>query len=225
MILKQKARELTQSARIQSPNWGTNEYIVAIKYESGTQNLVTFHPDSTEHLKTITSFSDAETIFSPCGILTEKISTFHMRILDKKHKKINLKSGVISDVLADNFTDYRDPFITENGRYLLYAANHKGQFNVYRKDLETHKTKKLTSVVGGAFMPHQIGSTLYFSEYETDGYKLKKQILNASDVVDFEEPKLPNLYMDTEVTLNNYNDKDIDAFDDYAKNVSRYWII
>ena len=56
-------------------------------------------------------------------------------------KKINLESGVISDVLADNFTDYRDPFITENGRYLLYAANHKGQFNIYRKDLETHKTK------------------------------------------------------------------------------------
>ena len=38
--------------------------------------------------------------------------------------------------------------------------------------------------------------------------------------MDFEEPKLPNLYTDTEVTLNNYNDKDIDAFDDYAKNVA-----
>ncbi len=216
-----ESKRLTQSARIQSPNWGTNEYIVAIKYESGTQNLVTFHPDSTEHLKTITSFSDAETIFSPMWHPNGKDIYFSYADFGQRSiKKINLESGVISDVLADNFTDYRDPFITENGRYLLYAANHKGQFNIYRKDLETHKTKKLTSVVGGAFMPHQIGSTLYFSEYETDGYKLKKQKLNASDVVDFEEPKLPNLYMDTEVTLNNYNDKDIDAFDDYAKNVA-----
>ena len=221
-ITTQKNHRITESARIQSPNWGSNGKIVAISYEAGTQNLIIFHPDSIENLKKITSFSDAETIFTP--IWHPEGTHIYFSYADfgqRSIKKINLKTLLITDVLADDFTDYRDPFLTKDGTHLYYAANYEGRFNIYRKNLTNQEIKILTSVVGGAFMPHVYDSTLYFSEYEKDGYKIKKRIINESELSNYTIPKrIGGLVSNTQITLNDYNDKDINAFDDYAKSVA-----
>lgn len=220
-IASKKKQRITESARMQSPAWGQHGKIVAIQYESGTQNLVVFHPDSLEQMKTITSFSDAETIFSPAWHPNgTEIYFSYADFGQRSIKKVNLETGIISNLLADNYTDYRDPFISEDGEYLLYSANHDGRFNIYRKELETGSIMMLTSVLGGAFMPHISGSTLYFSEYEKDGYKLKQRELVESELPSYFESKRPEIVLNTEYTLNDFDDKDINPFDDYAESIA-----
>ncbi len=220
-ISTSKSERITESARMQSPAWSNDGKIVAIQYESGTQNLVVFHPDSLNQIETITSFSDAETIFTP--VWHPNGADVYFSYADFGHrsiKKVNIETKQISDVLGDMNVDYRDPFITEDGEYLLYSANHDGRFNIYQRDLQSGATKILTSVLGGAFMPHLSGSTLYFSEYEKDGYKLKKRAIINSELPGFIEPKRPGLISNAEYTLNDFDDKDLDPFGEYAKSIA-----
>jgi Tol biopolymer transport system component len=221
-IHTQKSERLTVSARIQSPTWGPDGKIVALKYDAGTQNLVVFHPDSLDQIKTITSFSDAETIFTPSWHPNgEEVYFSYADYGQRSIKKVNIESGLVTDVLADGFTDYRDPYISDDGNYLLYSANHQGRFNIYRQDLQSNETKILTSVIGGAFMPHLSGSTLYFSEYEKDGYKLKSRLIIESELPDYIEPRrIAGLVSDTQITLNDFDDKDIDPFGTYAESIA-----
>ncbi len=221
-ITTKKNHRITESARIQSPSWGSNGKIVAISYKAGTHNLVVFDPDSSNKMHTVTSFTNAETIFTPIWHPDGTHIYFSYADFGQRSiKKINLKTLLISDVLADDFTDYRDPFLTKDGTYLYYAANYEGRFNIYRKNLSNQEIKRLTSVVGGAFMPHVHDATLYFSEYEKDGYKIKKRIINESKLANFTIPKrLSGLVSDTQITLNDYNDKDINAFDNFAESIA-----
>jgi len=221
-IESKKNKRLTESARLQSPSWGPNDQIVAIKYESGTQNLVLIQPDSSIDLQVITSFNDAETIFTPTWHPNGKEIYFsYADIGQRSIKKINLESGQITDLLSDQFIDYRDPFITEDGHYLFYAANHDGRFNIYRRNLRNEETKIISSVLGGAFMPTISGSTLYFSEYEKDGYKIKNRILVESELPIFNVPnRIGRRITDTEYTLNDFNDKDINPFNEYAESIA-----
>lgn len=215
-------KRLTNSARLQSPNWGPNNQVVAIKYESGTQNLVMFHPDSLGGMQKLTSFEDAETIFTPVWHPNGKEVYFSYADFGHRSiKKIDLESGIISPVLGDDFNDYRDPFISADGQFLFYVANFEGRFNIYRKDLLTDEVKVLTSVLGGAFMPFVEGNMLYFSEYEASGYKINKRTLREAELPSFQQPRrIGGTISDAEITLNDFNDKDIDPFGEYAESIA-----
>jgi len=220
-IETKKNRRLTESARIQSPAWGAHGKIAALKYEAGTQNIIVFDADSVD-AQIITSYSDAETIFTPSWHpngyeLFFAYADFGHRSI----KKVNIETGEVVNVLADESTDFRDPFISEDGIYLYYSANHEGRFNVYRKNLVSGDVNMLTSVIGGAFMPQVSGNTLYFSEYEEDGYKIKKRTLNEDELPNFEISIAEGSYgFEPPKSLSNFNDKDINAFDELAESIA-----
>lgn len=221
-ISTKENKRLTHSARLQSPAWGPNGNIVAIEYEAGTQNLVVFHPDSAEQQTKLTDYQDAETIYSPVWHPNGREIYFSYADLGQRSiRKINLDTKRITPVLDDVYTDYRDPFISEDGMQLYYSASHNGRFNIYRRNLINQENKQLTNVLGGAFMPFAFGDTLFFSEYEKDGYKIKKRALVESQLPAFFPPKrIGGRIGDTEITLNDFNDKDIDAFGETAEAIA-----
>ena len=69
--------------------------------------------------------------------------------------------------------DERDVNWLDNNR-IIFASNRNGIFNLIEKDLTTGAETPLTNVVGGAFTPVLAGDTLYFTEYDKDGFSLYK---------------------------------------------------
>ena len=69
--------------------------------------------------------------------------------------------------------DERDVNWLDNNR-IIFASNRNGIFNLIEKDLTTGAETPLTNVVGGAFTPVLAEDTLYFTEYDKDGFSLYK---------------------------------------------------
>jgi hypothetical protein len=57
---------------------------------------------------------------------------------------------------------------------IVFSSNRNGIFNLIEKTLSTGAERPLTNVVGGAFTPALAGDTLYFTEYDKDGFSLYK---------------------------------------------------
>lgn len=57
---------------------------------------------------------------------------------------------------------------------IVFASNRNGIFNLVEKNLETGKERILTNVVGGAFTPVLANDTLFFTQYDADGFSLYK---------------------------------------------------
>ena len=66
---------------------------------------------------------------------------------------------------------------------IVFASNRNGIFNLIEKDLTTGAETPLTNVVGGAFTPALAGDTLYFTEYDKDGFSLYKMPYAAAPMV------------------------------------------
>lgn len=69
--------------------------------------------------------------------------------------------------------DERDVNWIDNDK-IVFASNRNGIFNLIEKSLSSGSERPLTNVVGGAFTPALVGDTLYFTEYDKDGFSLYK---------------------------------------------------
>ncbi len=70
-----------------------------------------------------------------------------------------------------------------NDDKIVFASNRNGIFNLFEKTLSTGAERPLTNVVGGAFTPALAGDTLYFTEYDKDGFSLYKMAYGATPMV------------------------------------------
>lgn len=220
-----KSRRLTHSARLESPTWNASgDKIVAVQFEKGTQNLVLLHPEYPDSIRQLTDFEHGETVFTPAWSAEGQSVFFASSNLNSRNIFVHhLRDGKTETVLEDFYTDFRDPHPDEKGN-LYYSANPDGIFNIYRMNLRSGEQQKITSVLGGAFMPHTgQNNTLYFSEYETGGYKIKKIQLNELPEEEYYSPVFPDEILE-EVTdnhpylnaLNAFDDSDLSAFSETA---------
>lgn len=69
--------------------------------------------------------------------------------------------------------DERDVAWLDNDK-IVFASNRNSIFNLIEKDLNTGKERALTNVVGGAFTPTLSGDTIFFTQYDKDGFSLYK---------------------------------------------------
>ena len=231
-IESEESKRLTNSARLESPAWNASgDKIVAVQYDKGTQNLVFLYPEHPDSLTQLTSYESGETIYTPEWNQDESKIFFASATLENRDIFVyDIESGVVNPFLYDKYIDYRDPHLDPNGEYLYYSANPEGIFNIYRVALDGGEEEKLTSVLGGAFMPF-IGDdgTLYFSEYHKDGYKIKSaeelKLLSQQDM-GFYEPAFPDEIMaagaDFEYInkLNDFDDTDIIPFSERAEAIA-----
>ena len=57
---------------------------------------------------------------------------------------------------------------------IVFASNRNGIFNLFEKSLSTGVEQPLTNVLGGAFTPTVDKDTIYFTQYDKDGFSLYK---------------------------------------------------
>ncbi len=223
----EKHERVTKGARIESPAWHPSDKKLAVlAYNKGTQNLALLDPE-THEVQQLTDYKNGETFFTPVWSPDgEEIYFAFADFSQRRIMKYKLATKSVEAVLEDEFVDYRDPFLTADGNYLYYSANPDGIFNIYRILLADGEPQKLTSVIGGAFMPFATqNGELYFSEYEATGYKIKKANLKmgVDTQLGYYEPQIegsqleasqPSPYIEN---LNDFDDTDLNAFTDGEK--------
>ncbi|MEO9884781.1 MAG: hypothetical protein ABJR05_13360 [Balneola sp.] len=228
-IESEEHERLTDGARIESPVWSpTTSEILAIQYNKGTQNLVLIN-QNTKEIKPLTSFKNGETIYTPEWSPNGKHVYFAFADRGNRSvKKLDLDSKAITTLAGTEFIDARDPVISPDGTTLYYSSDEDGIFNIYAMNLETEFVSKRTNVVGGAFMPFiDTDGSLLYSEYETDGYKIKKatNISNASIQGNY-QPDYSNedakmvVQTDEFNSLNDFDDSDITEFTTLEKAIA-----
>ncbi len=96
--------------------------------------------------------------------------------LDQKGKYIgalDTRTGEISTVVGSSRTDIRNPLF-RNGN-LYYTSSLTGTDNIFCKSLNTGETTQITSVPFGADYVSAADSSLLFSNYFSDGYRVSEQ--------------------------------------------------
>lgn len=217
-IETEEKKQLTQSARIQDPAWSLDgKRLAAVQINDGTQNLVIYHFDA-DSVQQITDFNSGETIYAPVWHPNGSDIYFASASLTNREIwVVNTQSGMVERYLYDDIYDYRDPWIDPDGLYLYFAADDGGIFNIWRMAFETGNFEQLTSVPGGAFMPHVFEDKLYFAEYRSEGYAISRtNLLTPLTATDFGRyaPPYPDddihyTISDQILALNVFDDRDI----------------
>ncbi|MBQ3777572.1 MAG: hypothetical protein II835_05725, partial [Fibrobacter sp.] len=82
-------------------------------------------------------------------------------------------NGANFKIVSTTGYDERDVNWIDNDK-IIFASNRNNIFNLIEKDLKTGKERALTNVIGGAFTPTLAGDTIFFTQYDKDGFSLYK---------------------------------------------------
>lgn len=129
-----------------------------------------------------------DTKFSYYNIYSPKFSPDGKRIAFSFFDDVNRGIAVV-DADGKNFKvvstegfDERDVNWIDNDK-IVFASNRNGIFNLIEKSLSTGTEHPLTNVIGGAFTPALAGDTLYFTQYDKDGFSLYKLPYSTTPMV------------------------------------------
>lgn len=225
---------LSEGARFTEPSISADgKQIIALAQLDGTSNIILIDLDSAksspiksakdERVKYLTSFNSGEQIFRPTwhpdkSQLFFAFSNGH----DRDIHRLDMNTLEIESVLSSPLIDYRDPAIVDDGKSMLFSSDLDGIFNIHRMDIETGSIRRLTSVLGGAFMPALDASgNLIYSEYIAEGYKIARlpaeKWLNDTPQHSYQRPYNTALESTPEVATINFhkiNDTDLAALPD-----------
>jgi len=165
--------KITTDGRIQDPAWHPSEEIIAaVKLQNGTQNLVLIDVELKEETK-LTNFSNGETVYTPVWSPDESSIYFASAAVNSRNLyRYNIESHQLETLFEDKIIDFRDPWVDTMNEFLYFSADSDGIFNIYRSELDGQSIQQITDVKGGAFMPFATADSLFFSNYEADGYKI-----------------------------------------------------
>ena len=201
------------------PKWISDSKLIAITRRDGTQNLLLLNRDENMQ-QALTFYKNGEQVFSPDWDPIKRVVLFaYSDDRQRAIMKLHLDSGKLDTVLQSTSIDYRDPKWKPDHSGMYFSANNDGIFNVYEMDFSTNEISKVTSVLGGAFMPEAIDeNTLIYSSYHASGYKIAKKGLNSqrldgnySTVLVKEADQNQTDYS----YLNQFNDHDLSELDGF----------
>ncbi len=168
----EKETRLTHNLRANQPAVSNDGKTIVFVFQiDGTSNLGIVDIEG-KNFKQVTLFRNGEQVYNPKFSNDDKhiifdFSTHHSREI----AKINIDGSGFEKVITSEF-DVRNSVYDKNGD-IIYASDETGIFNLYRYNSETKQSRRLTNVIGGAFMPavsHE-GDILY-AGYTSDGYKI-----------------------------------------------------
>lgn len=182
---RKKETRLSKSARLRDPDWSVDgKAIVCVTEKDGTSNLELVHPIN-KSIRTITSFRNGEQIFQPkwFGKNGKIIFAFSESGEGRDIAEVD-SSGAGFRYLIRTDSDERDPRPNSDGRFILYASDQTGIFNIYRYDVLADSSRQITNAIGGAFMPSlDSNGRLLFALFRTDGYHIAEM-----DSITFSDP-------------------------------------
>jgi len=117
--------------------------------------------------------------FNYYNIYSPKFSPDGKRIafsfFDNEHRGIAVvdTDGKNLKVVSTEGFDERDVNWIDDDK-IIFSSNRNGIFNLIEKSLSTGVEHPLTNVVGGAFTPVLAGDTIYYTNYDKDGFSLYK---------------------------------------------------
>ncbi len=123
-----------------------------------------FKPDST-----LLYYNIYSPKFSPDG---KRIA---FSFFDDVHRGIAIidADGKNFKVVSNDSYDERDVAWIDDNK-IIFASNRNNIFNLIEKDLNSGKERALTNVVGGAFTPTFANDTIFYTQYDKDGFSLYK---------------------------------------------------
>ncbi|HET54527.1 MAG TPA: biopolymer transporter Tol [Ignavibacteria bacterium] len=183
--LKEKEeKRITYGWRANNPTVSNDGKKVAFVFQKdGTTNLAVSDIDG-KNYQVLTHFKNGEQVYNP------KFSNDNLHIVfdysfhhGRDIAKINL-DGTGFEFLIQTDSDERNPVYDNEGN-LIFSSDETGIFNIYKKNMQTGEIKRLTNVIGGAFMPdvNQNGDIVY-AGYTSGGYKIFKLKSESQDEVD-----------------------------------------
>ena len=225
-IEKKKETRLTHNLRANQPsvsNDGNN--IVFLFQKDGTTNLGIVDIEG-KNFRQLTFYSNGEQVYNP------KFSPDDSKIIfdySYHHSRdiaiINSNGGKVEFILKTD-SDERNPrFISDNE--IIFSSDETGIFNVYSLNLISKQIKRITNVLGGAFMSDKNSDgDFVYSGYTSSGYKIfllsteqKREIATSSNYVWINNPPLdfdkPNgdIQKFNITSLSNFNDYEVPDFE------------
>jgi hypothetical protein len=167
-----KEKRITRRLRFRQPAWSPDgRRIAGVVENDGTSNLVLVSPDGAG-VRHLTAFSNGEQIFDPAWMGADLVFAMASERSGRDVAALDTSSGAIR-ILVGTAADERDPAPSPDGRFLYYASDRTGIFDVYRMDLASGASEPVTNAVGGAFSPRAgADGRLAFSLFRADGFKI-----------------------------------------------------
>lgn len=178
----EEERRLTHGERVKLPAISPDgEQIAFINLRDGTNNLALAFPDFPDSVRQLTFFPSGTQVYTvkwaPDGA---SLIFDHTDGNNRDISIYDLDSMRIRPLHWDIW-DERDPVFL-NDSVVVYSDDRSGIFNLYEFNLLTGIERRITHVNGGAFQPEPAGDWLYYSLYDSLGYKIAR--LNWAERLD-----------------------------------------
>lgn len=169
---EEEETRLTHGLRAQNPKLSADGTKFVFAYGSdGTLNIGTCDLDG-KNVKQLTTFTNGEQVYTPVWSPDGKQIAFGYSIAQNQHlASINVDGTGLKISTSDY--DSRNPSFSRDGKILYYADDEGGIFNIYALDVASGTTRKVTNVLGGAFLPSVNSSgDIAYASYNSTGYKI-----------------------------------------------------
>jgi Tol biopolymer transport system component len=171
-LKEEKETRITKGLRAQNAKLSQDGTKFVFAYGSdGTLNVGSCDVDG-RNVRQLTNFSNGDQVYTPEWSPDGKQIAFGYSIAqNQKIATIEADGSQLKFYPSDN--DERNPSFSRDGKTMYYAADAKGIFNVYAMDLVSGSRRKVTNVMGGAFLPAVNAEGLVtFASYTSSGYKI-----------------------------------------------------
>ena len=171
-INEDESTRLTKGLRASNPSVSHDgKKIVFLFQKDGTTNLGTVDIDG-KNFKQLTVFANGEQVYNPKFSKDDKKILFGYSLHQGRDIASINADGSGFEKIIDTDYDVRNPYSINENEF-VYSSDETGIFNLYLYNIEKKESKRLTNVLGGAFMPSiNANGDIAYAGYTSSGYKI-----------------------------------------------------
>jgi len=182
-VKKHKEKRVTKGARAYNPAISPDGKTIAfISGSDGTSNLMMMDV-ATAAVRQITNFTNGVEVFTVHWAADGQ--TLALDYLTGHGRDIALIDVATDSMRIFNDAPYdtRNPYFSPDGKWLYYASDETGIFNIYRQALISGEKQLITNITGGAFSP-TVNARGELAYAILDGHAFKIARMNAPESID-----------------------------------------